>query len=228
MAEGRKNPDRRLKEEDARLWEKVTETVSPLQERAPGNSRQAQPEHGAPTDKGKPPAIPGPGSRPGDSGPGDSGPGDSGPGDSAAQKAKAKGPPPEPVLGIERRLARRLDKGSRAIERVIDLHGLTRDQARARLFQEVAASRERGERRLLVITGKGLSSGRANEEGGETDLPPHETASRGILRRSLPDWLKEDEMARHVVAFEPARPRHGGGGAFYVILRRSRGKEPAG
>ncbi len=223
MAEGRKNPDDRLKEEDARLWEKVTETVLPLQERAPGNSLEAQPEHAAPTDKGKPPAIPHPGSRPGDSGPGESGPGGS-----AAQKAKAKGPPPEPVLGIERRLARRLDKGSRDIERVIDLHGLTRDQARARLFQEVAASRERGERRLLVITGKGLGSGRANEESGETDLPPHETGSRGILRRSLPDWLREDGMARHVVAFEPARPRHGGGGAFYVILRRSRGKEPAG
>lgn len=221
MAEGRKNPAGRLKGEDARLWEKVTETVSPLQEQAPGNSREAQPEHAAPTDKGKPPAIPGPGSRPGYSGPGDSGPGDSG-----AQKAK--GPPPEPVLGIERRLARRLDKGSRAIERVIDLHGLTRDQARARLFQEIAASRERGEKHLLVITGKGLSSGRANEEGGETGLPPHETGSRGILRRSLPDWLREDGMARHVVSFEPARPRHGGGGAFYVILRRPRGKEPAG
>jgi DNA-nicking Smr family endonuclease len=40
------------------------------------------------------------------------------------------------------------------------------------------------------------------------------------LRRELPFWLEEGAFRIHVAAYQPAHPRHGGGGAFYVWLRR--------
>lgn len=42
--------------------------------------------------------------------------------------------------------------------RRIDLHGLSRDQARRRAVQELHASRVRGEARLVLITGRGHGS----------------------------------------------------------------------
>jgi DNA-nicking Smr family endonuclease len=56
---------------------------------------------------------------------------------------------------------------------------------------------------VLVVTGKGAG------EGG------------GILRRSLPEWLSEPDLAASVVACLPARPEDGGAGAFYVRLAKS-------
>jgi DNA-nicking Smr family endonuclease len=60
-----------------------------------------------------------------------------------------------------------------------------------------------GGRVALVITGKGTMKG-----GG------------GILRGELPRWLSEGALARSVLAWRPAARRHGGEGAFYVLLRR--------
>jgi DNA-nicking Smr family endonuclease len=33
--------------------------------------------------------------------------------------------------------------------------------------------------------------------------------------------MHEPEFRRHVSGFQPAHPKHGGGGAYYVRLRRS-------
>ncbi len=44
----------------------------------------------------------------------------------------------------------------------------------------------------------------------------------GVLKRNLPRWLAEPGLADKVLAIRPALPQHGGEGAFYVLLRRSR------
>jgi DNA-nicking Smr family endonuclease len=36
----------------------------------------------------------------------------------------------------------------------------------------------------------------------------------------VPRWFAEEQFRQHVVGFQPSHPRHGGGGAFYVRLRR--------
>ncbi len=92
------------------------------------------------------------------------------------------------------------------IDRRLDLHGLTENVAHAALDRAVTAAWRDGARVLLVITGKG-----SVKDGG------------GILRRNLPRWLAAGDNARHILRIETAQPQHGGGGAFYVLLRRRRG-----
>jgi DNA-nicking Smr family endonuclease len=110
-----------------------------------------------------------------------------------------------PNPGIDRRTAERLRKGEIAIERRLDLHGMVQDDAHAALDRFVRQAWTDGKRMLLVITGKGIVS-----EGG------------GVLRRHVPRWLSAGEHAARVLRIEPAQPRHGGGGAFYLLLRRQR------
>ncbi|MEO0358755.1 MAG: Smr/MutS family protein, partial [Pseudomonadota bacterium] len=69
-----------------------------------------------------------------------------------------------------------------------------------------------GVRCVLVITGKG----RAKLDHG----PIPERA--GVLRRSLPMWLRQPPLAQAILDVTPAHQKHGGGGAFYVYLRRAR------
>jgi DNA-nicking Smr family endonuclease len=113
----------------------------------------------------------------------------------------ARSAPPNP--GLDRRTAERLRRGDIPIERRIDLHGMTQDDAHAALDRFVRQAWKDGKRMLLVITGKG--------SGGE-----------GVLRRQMPRWLVAGEHAAHLLKIESAQPRHGGSGAFYVLLRRQR------
>ena len=45
-------------------------------------------------------------------------------------------------------------------------------------------------------------------------------ASTTILRRKLPEWLGNPEFRQWVSGYAAAHLRHGGGGAFYVTMRR--------
>lgn len=119
----------------------------------------------------------------------------------AASATRPVAPPPNP--GLDRRTAERLRRGEIPIERRIDLHGMTQDDAHAALDRFVRQAWKNGQRMLLVITGKG--------SGGE-----------GVLRRGVPRWLASGEHAARILRVETAQPRHGGGGAFYVLLRRQR------
>ena len=115
---------------------------------------------------------------------------------------------------LDRRTAERLRKGQVRPEARLDLHGMGQDQARAALHDFIAGSYERGLRCVLVITGKGRSGKRADEGWhGERS---------GVLKRRVPDWLREGVCAMPVLQFYKAQPRDGGDGALYVYLRRKR------
>ncbi|MBV8972967.1 MAG: Smr/MutS family protein [Sphingomonadaceae bacterium] len=88
----------------------------------------------------------------------------------------------------------------------IDLHGYTRDRAFDLLTRMIAEAAASGARVLLVITGKGRRSD--DERPG------------GVIRAALRDWLHAPALRPYIAALRPAHPRHGGGGAWYVILRR--------
>lgn len=105
---------------------------------------------------------------------------------------------------------RRLRGGKLAPDRSIDLHGYSRDQAYDVLSRAIENAAFAGQRALLVVTGKGA------KDGGDGDRP------RGVIRASLPHWLETPALRPYVAALRPAHPRHGGSGAFYVILRRLR------
>lgn len=108
--------------------------------------------------------------------------------------------------GLDRRTDERLRKGQMKIDARLDLHGLNQGEARMALRAALSKAYERGKRCVLVITGKGRSS---REEGG-------------VLRKKLPGWLAEAPLKNIVLKTHPAKPRDGGEGAVYVLLRRQR------
>jgi len=113
---------------------------------------------------------------------------------------------PPTLAPLTRRMRRNVSRGKEAIDGRLDLHGLTQGEAHAALARFLRNGAERGARLVLVITGKG---GRGDGE-------------RGVLKRQVPQWLALPEFRSLVVGFDEAGPRHGGEGALYVRLRRTR------
>ncbi|MCR9212789.1 MAG: Smr/MutS family protein [Proteobacteria bacterium] len=120
------------------------------------------------------------------------------------------------VAGLDRRSSERLRKGQMPIEGRIDLHGLTQAEAHGRLRTFLSAAQIQGRRCVLVITGKGSSAEKSDDAAFMT------RDRRGILREAVPKWLGQADLKRIVIDFRPAQPKHGGSGALYVLLRRTR------
>jgi len=110
--------------------------------------------------------------------------------------------------GVSRQTLRRLRRGYWKIEAQLDLHGLTREEARLALAAFMDASGESGKRCLRVIHGKGFGS--RNREP--------------VLKSRIGGWLLQRE---DVLAFCQANPAEGGSGAVLVLLRTPSGSQPA-
>lgn len=106
---------------------------------------------------------------------------------------------------------KRLRSGKLDPDLTLDLHGYSRDHAYSLLADRIESAASAGARVLLVITGKGAPAADRFEE-----------RPRGVIRASLPHWLETPALRPYVAALRPAHPRHGGSGAWYVILRRRR------
>ena len=109
------------------------------------------------------------------------------------------------IAGLDPNLVRKLRRGEFAVQGHVDLHGLTRDEAKRSVDAFLRASRNAGKRCVLVVHGRGLHS--------KDQLP--------VLKEALRTWLSTARFARHVLAFATARPADGGAGAVYVLLRRA-------
>jgi len=118
---------------------------------------------------------------------------------------KPAGPPALVPLG--RKMKQRIARGRHTIDGRLDLHGMTQAEAHEALLRFLHSGQSRGAKVVLVITGKG---GRQGTEG------------RGVLNRMVPLWLRLPEFRGLVVGFENAAIGHGGEGALYVSLRRTR------
>jgi DNA-nicking Smr family endonuclease len=126
---------------------------------------------------------------------------------------------PPPLTGLDRKSERRMTRGRVEIENRIDLHGTGIERSRERLLHFLSTSRAQGLRLVLVITGKGASPFTRHTLHGAGHF--HAPERQGRLRRLVPDWFHEGVFREHITGFQPAHPRHGGGGAFYVKLRKT-------
>lgn len=127
-------------------------------------------------------------------------------------KLLAAKPKPPPLHPIEKRTRSRLARGNLDIDARIDLHGMTQLAAHERLHRFLREAQAGGARIVLVITGKG----RPGSEDFASEM------ERGVLRRRVPHWLAEPGVRSIVLGFEEAHRGHGGSGALYVRLRKSR------
>jgi DNA-nicking Smr family endonuclease len=125
---------------------------------------------------------------------------------------------PPAISSFDRRTAQRLGRGSVEPESRIDLHGENLETARFALLNFIFRQRQYGNRLVLVITGKGSSPFARHTLHGHSHF--HTPEREGKLRREVPMWFHDVEFRKHIIGFQPAHPRHGGGGAFYVKLRR--------
>ena len=110
-------------------------------------------------------------------------------------------------VGLPRRVLTDLRRGRWVVQGELDLHGLTRDEARSSLAHFIALSLQQGRRCLRVIHGKG--------HGSPGRLPVLKHLSRG--------WLAQRE---DILAFCQARPHDGGEGALLVLLQAASAARP--
>lgn len=99
---------------------------------------------------------------------------------------------------------KKLKKGQQKIDKVIDLHGYTIEQAYNGLINEITQAYNAEKRYLLIITGKGMRS--ENKEN--------------TLKRHVPSWLSGQELRPMISATSTASKNHGGEGALYVVLKK--------
>ena len=122
-----------------------------------------------------------------------------------------------PFQAGDPKLDRLAGRGRLPIDAVLDLHGHSQRTAETAFRRFVADSHGRGARCVLVITGKGTPelAGSAHHSQGHG-----QGQGRGVLRARLHDWLEQEPLRRLVSRASAAHPRHGGGGAFYIFLKR--------
>ncbi|WP_341273420.1 Smr/MutS family protein [Legionella rubrilucens] len=104
--------------------------------------------------------------------------------------------------GIPAKRFRELKTGAIHWQAKLDLHGLTTEDARETLLAFILRQYEAGHRSILIIHGKGGVHGEAP-----------------VLKNLVNHWLKQIPT---VLAFHSARPKDGGTGALYVLLKRQR------
>ena len=105
---------------------------------------------------------------------------------------------------------RQLRRGALRIDYELDLHGMTRDEALESLAHFITGAFNRGQKAVLVITGKGNNS---------PDEP--------VLQGAVAGWLR-DRGKGMVAEFAPAPRQMGGGGAFVVFLKEKSGGQGLG
>ena len=113
-----------------------------------------------------------------------------------------------PVLQpFDRDVGRALSRGTRTPQASLDLHGMTLVAAEKAVSQFLAESAGQNLRLVLIVTGKGTRL-----EGGRV--------FGGRIRAEFDGWLERADNRALVAGVRAAHPRHGGSGAFYVLLRR--------
>ena len=183
-------PPRGLSPEEQAAWAKLAATVTPIDPRRVVPSPAAGP--------GTSPAPPTPKPRP----------------KRAGQSAR-----PTPVSAPVRTAARadtldghwdrRLKAGQVAPDITLDLHGHGLDAAYTRLMGGLAQAWAMQARVVLVVAGRSRPVDAADRG-----------SARGAIRAKMLDWLAASEHSSAIAAVRNAHPRHGGGGALYLILRR--------
>lgn len=105
-----------------------------------------------------------------------------------------------PVHDAPLTIDKKTRRGRVVVTAKLDLHDLTRDQARPVFVRAVMRASKHNKACLLVITGKGLRL-------------------EGVLRQAFQQWVNEPDIRPHIASYAPAHQRHGGSGAWYVFLK---------
>ena len=99
--------------------------------------------------------------------------------------------------------------------RSIDLHGYTLEQANKSIENFITDSYEKKINKLIVVTGKGLHS--------QNKKNPYVSKDLSILKYSVPEFIENNiELMKKIIDIKNAEIEDGGGGAFYIYLKRKK------
>jgi DNA-nicking Smr family endonuclease len=97
----------------------------------------------------------------------------------------------------------------------IDLHGYTIEEANEAVEQFIQKCFNENVTKIIVITGKGLRS--KNVEN------PYLSKDLSILKYSVPEFIENNQsLSKVIIETTDAKIEDGGGGAFYIYLKRNR------
>jgi len=106
-----------------------------------------------------------------------------------------------------------LEASTRAIEKSIDLHGYTLDQANSKIFEFINDCYLSGVKKINVITGKGLRS--KNQDN------PYQSNQLGMLKFSVPEYIKNNsELMDKVLSIDFESINSPSKGSFDIILKK--------
>ena len=94
-----------------------------------------------------------------------------------------------------------------------DLHGFSLDAANDKMKDLIKISYEKGVSKLVIVTGKGLQS--------KNEKDPYVSKDFGILKYSVPEYINSNkELMNLINEIKDASVKDGGGGAFYIYLKK--------
>ena len=99
--------------------------------------------------------------------------------------------------------------------RSIDLHGYTLDEANKTIEKFINKALSENVNKLIVVTGKGLHS--------ENERDPYISKDLGILKYSVPEFISNNNSLMSMInEITDAKIEDGGGGAFYIFLKKNK------
>ena len=94
-----------------------------------------------------------------------------------------------------------------------DFHGYSLDEANRTVNNLIRDSYKNGIRKLVIVTGKGIHS--------DNEKNPYSSKDLGILKYSLPEYIRNNlELMELINEIKDADIKDGGGGAFYIFLKK--------
>ena len=105
------------------------------------------------------------------------------------------------------------NKIEKEIIKTIDLHGFSLENANNVIEEFIIQCFKQNVNKIIVITGKGLRS--------KSIRNPYVSKDLSILKHSVPDFIKsKSNLMKIIKKIEEAKIEDGGGGAFYIYLKR--------
>ena len=99
--------------------------------------------------------------------------------------------------------------------RSIDLHGYTLDEANKTIEDFISKAFSENINKLIIVTGKGLHS--------ENEKDPYVSKDFGILKYSVPEFITNNASLMNMInEITDAKIEDGGGGAFYIFLKKNK------
>ena len=105
------------------------------------------------------------------------------------------------------------EKNNTLLEKKIDLHGYTLDEANKKIENFILSCVEKGVTKINIITGKGSRSQIKND--------PYQSKDLSILKYSIPNYINENKnLMRYILKIDTVSIENPSMGSFDIFLRK--------